>query len=81
MNVTKKSPLIAFFLALFFGPLGVLYSSVVAAIILGVIAVVTASTIFIPIVCWVLSILISLYCVYDHNDNVDKTIRILQSGR
>lgn len=81
MNVTKKSPVIAFFLALFFGPLGMLYSNVVAAIILGVIAVLTAASIFIPLVCWVLSIPISLYCVYDHNENVDKTIRILQSSK
>lgn len=81
MNVTKKSPLLAFFLALFFGPLGVLYSSVVAAIILGVIAVLGAATIIVPIVCWIFSILISLYCVFDHNENVDKTIQLLQSGR
>lgn len=81
MNLTKKSATTVFFLTLFLGPLGLLYSSVVGAIILGVLAVVTAPSVLGPIVCWVLSIPIGMYCVYDHNDNVDKTVRILQSSK
>jgi hypothetical protein len=77
MNITKKSRMTSFFLTLFLGPLGALYGTVIGGFILLVIAVVTASTIVGPLICWFLAIGISDSAVVKHNEGVDKLLEAL----
>ena len=72
----SKSRGAGFALTLLFGPLGLFYSSWVAALILVVIAVVTAASIVGPLVCWLLAIIISFVCVSSHNDKVKATANL-----
>ena len=69
-----KSQEIVFVLTFFFGPLGLFYSSWLAAMILCVIAVVIVasggSIISSIILCWPLAILIGLVTVGKHNEKV-----------
>lgn len=76
----SKSHSAGFLLTLFFGPLGLFYSSWVAALILCVIAVLSAATIILPIICWMLAILISFGAVSDHNKRVLSSARLI-AGR
>lgn len=64
----SKSQTAGFFLTLLFGPLGLFYSSWVAALILSAIAVAT-----VPVglfFCWFLAIIISFFSVSKHNEKV-----------
>lgn len=79
MNLMPKSRGLSFLLTLFLGPLGVLYSSIAGGLILIVIAVVSASTIVGPVICWLLAIGIGDHCVVKHNKNIDM-IKSLGSG-
>ncbi|WP_412497255.1 hypothetical protein [Vibrio fluvialis] len=72
MNLNPKSRLVSFCLTLLFGPLGLLYSSVIASLVLIVIAVLSASTVIGPVVCWVLAIAIGDHCSYKHNKNIQE---------
>jgi hypothetical protein len=75
----SKSQLAGFFLTLTLGPLGLFYSSWIAALILCVIAIVSATTIIGPVICWVLAILISFVTVSSHNDKVKATANLIQA--
>lgn len=66
----SKSQGLGFALALILGPLGLFYSSWVAALILSVIAIASATSIIGPIICWILAILISFAAVSKHNEKV-----------
>lgn len=66
----SKNQLSGFLLTLFLGPLGLFYSSWVAALILCVIAISTAASIIGPLICWILAILISFMTVSSHNEKV-----------
>ena len=70
ISTHSKSQLAGFLLTLLLGPLGLFYSSWVAALILCVIAFSSAATVIGPVICWVLSILISFFAVSSHNDKV-----------
>ncbi|MTI12061.1 hypothetical protein [Sansalvadorimonas verongulae] len=72
MNLNQKSRSLSFFLTFFLGPLGLLYSHIVGAIILIVIAIVTAPSIIGPIICWVLSIAIGDHCTHKHNKALEE---------
>jgi len=65
-----KSQWLGFFLTLILGPLGLFYSSWVAALILCVIAIFSAVSIIGPIICWILAIIISFATVSKHNEKV-----------
>ncbi|PTY35975.1 hypothetical protein BGP77_01225 [Saccharospirillum sp. MSK14-1] len=67
MNLNPKSYLITFLLTVFLGPLGLLYSSIAGGLILLIIALSTFFTVFMPILCWLLSIPLGLYATYRHN--------------
>ena len=71
-----KSQLAGFFLTLILGPLGLFYSSWIAALILCVIAIASAATIIGPIICWVLAILISFATVDSHNNKIRATANL-----
>ena len=66
----SKNPVIGVLLALFLGPLGLLYSNFMAGIILGVVAIIGAATIIVPLLCWAASIPLSLSGVYRFNQQV-----------
>jgi hypothetical protein len=79
ISAHSKSQISGFLLTLLFGPLGLFYSSWVAALILCVIAIVTAVSIIGPIICWMLAILISFATVSGHNKKVHATANLNQS--
>lgn len=68
-----KSQVLGFVLTLLLGPLGLFYSSWVAALILCVIAIASFYSIIGPIICWILAILISFSAVSKHNEKVKAT--------
>jgi len=76
----SKSQILGGVLTLIFGPLGLFYSSWIAALILCVIAVVSFSTIIGPVFCWVLAIIISLVTVSGHNKKVRATANLVHAS-
>ena len=72
MNLNPKSRLASFLLTLFFGPLGLFYSSAVGALVLMIVAFVTFTSVIGPIVCWLLAIGIGDHCTVKHNQNIDN---------
>ena len=66
----SKSQGLGFVLTLLLGSLGLFYSSWVAALILCVVAIVSAATIIGPIICWILAILIGFSAVSKHNEKI-----------
>ena len=72
MNL-KKSQAIGFILAFFFGPLGLLYASVAAGLILLLIAVVVGMlTLGIgAFICWPITWVVSFIMIDKHNKAVD----------
>ncbi|PQJ84443.1 hypothetical protein BTO22_12970 [Aliivibrio sifiae] len=79
MNLNEKSRLVSFLLTLFFGPLGLFYSSIAAALVLCIIAFMSASTIIGPIICWVLAMAIGDHCTYKHNKNISQIKDLISS--
>lgn len=74
MNPKKKSVPTAGILAFLFGPLGLLYSSPVAAIILGVFAVAFAHILVVPFLVWIIGIPIALSAAEGHNKDRQEFI-------
>jgi hypothetical protein len=79
VSTHSKSYVFGFLLTFLLGPLGLFYSSWVAALILCVIAISTASTIVVPLFCWALAILINFPAVSRHNEKVRTTANLAQS--
>lgn len=77
MNLTRKNRSTSLLLTLFFGPLGLLYSSVVGGLILLIVAVASAPTFIGPVICWVLAMILGDHFTEKHNDNVEKLSRLL----
>ncbi|MDP2505409.1 hypothetical protein [Oceanobacter sp. 3_MG-2023] len=71
MNLVKKSQTTSLFLTILLGPLGAFYGSPIGALILCVIAIVTAPTIVGPVICWILAIFVSDSGVNKHNKSID----------
>lgn len=80
MNLNPKSRTASFLLTLFFGPLGLFYSSAVGGLVLTLIFVFSFTTIIAPFICWILAIAIGDHCTHRHNQNVEKLMAAL-SGR
>lgn len=76
----KKSQLASFLLTLFFGALGLLYSSVTASIIMIIVSLLalaslaTGSMTFLFLV-WIADIIIGVFMVNDHNEKVDVDVQ------
>ncbi|MEW8403479.1 MAG: hypothetical protein AB2689_21700 [Candidatus Thiodiazotropha taylori] len=70
IDTHSKSQGLGFVLTLLFGPLGLFYSSWVAALILCVIAIASAASIIGPVICWILAIIIGFAAVSKHNEKV-----------
>jgi hypothetical protein len=78
IDAYSKSQGIGFIATFFFGPLGLFYSSWLAALILCVIAVSSIVTgalniVTIILLCWPLSIIISFVSVGKHNEKIKST--------
>lgn len=67
IKLHSKSQFVGFLLTILFGPLGLFYSSWIAALILTLIAIFTFATIVVPVLCWLISILFSFAAVHDFN--------------
>lgn len=65
-----KSQATGVILTIFLGPLGLFYSSWVAAVILIGIAFVSVASVVGPIACWIISIPVSIGTVSGHNNKV-----------
>lgn len=70
IDTHSKSQGLGFVLTLLFGPLGLFYSSWVAALILCVVAIASAASIIGPVICWILAIIIGFVTVSKHNEKV-----------
>ena len=70
VNSVGKSRTASFFLTLLFGPLGLFYSSVVAGIILFILAIVTLGTVVGPLFIWLLSIILGDHFTYKYNQKL-----------
>ena len=66
----SKSRITSFVLTLLFGPIGLLYSSVLWGVILTLVAIVGATTIIIPVIIWIISILMGDSLTYGHNKKI-----------
>ena len=80
MNLNQKSRLVSLLLTVFFGPLGLFYSSVAAGLVLCIIAFASFATVIGPVICWILAIAIGDHCTYKHNKNIDN-IKTLVGSR
>jgi hypothetical protein len=79
VEVHSKGYTTGFLLTLFFGPLGLLYTGWVAAIILCVTAIATAASVIGPVICWVLAIVISFSSVNSFNRKVRVTANLMSN--
>lgn len=68
----KKSKTTAVLLAFLLGPIGVLYAHALIGFIMIVIAIITASTVVIPLVLWLFGMFIAASAVDAHNKEVDE---------
>lgn len=80
VSAHSKSQMAGFILTLLLGPLGLFYSSWVAALILCVIAIASAASIIGPVICWLLAILISFFSVSKHNEKIKTAANLAQSN-
>ena len=72
MNAQKKSRTLAVLLAVFLGPLGVLYASGIGGLILIVLTIATAPTVVFPICLWVIGWIVADSAVAKHNAAIDE---------
>jgi hypothetical protein len=73
----KKSHVVNLLATFLFGPIGLLYASWVAGLIIILACIFTSGTIVIPLVLWFSSIPIGAACVHDHNRRVETTAGML----
>jgi len=71
-----KSRRLSFILTLLLGPLGLLYISWKAALLLTILALVTALTIYVPILCWLLSVIYGQMWVSEHNQKIKTALAV-----
>ena len=77
LQVEGKSRGTAMILALLFGPLGLLYVSPAAAILLTIVAIVGAATIAVPIAVWIISIGLADHYAYTHNRKIKAKAKMM----
>jgi hypothetical protein len=69
--VSKKSMGVAFILTFLFGPLGLLYSSVIGGIIMIVLTLILGITTIIGVIpCWIICIIWGLVAASNHNKKI-----------
>jgi hypothetical protein len=73
----KKSTGVALVLTFLFGPIGLLYANILYGVILTIIAIVGATTIFIPLIVWVFSIIDAPFAVKSYNKKMRSEAELL----
>lgn len=71
MNLTRKSRFVSLILTVFLGPIGLLYSSVVGAVIIAILMLITLPTIIGPVVLWFVCVLVGDSATHKHNRSID----------
>ncbi len=80
IKLQQKSRLTSFILTLLFGPLGLLYSSVIGGIIMIIVAIATAPTGVGPAIAWIISILWGDSATYAHNQKIKKQAELIKEA-
>lgn len=80
INEHKKYHGSSLVLTIFFGPLGVLYSSVFGGVLLTLVALLLSWTIIVPVGIWIASPLVGASCVADHNRKLKIKAEMFSSG-
>jgi positive regulator of sigma E activity len=76
-----KSRTVSLLLTVLFGPLGLLYTSVVGGLLLTAAALLTAFTFVGPVVCWIFAIAFGDHFAHRHNQNVAALSALLQGAK
>lgn len=71
MRLTRKSRFVSLLLTVFLGPVGLLYSSVSAAVIIAILMFFTLPTVVLPVALWFCCIVIGDVATHKHNRSVD----------
>lgn len=79
--LNQKSRATSFVLTFLLGPLGLLYASWVAAVILAVIAIATAATVVGPVICWILAMIIGDSATRKHNRGIEEFKALMSQGK
>jgi len=77
IEIESKSRIISLILTILLGPLGLMYSSVLWGVILLIVALVGAPTLFIPAGVWIVSIIAGDSATYNHNIKIEKQAKIV----
>lgn len=80
INEHKKYHGTSAVLTIFFGPLGVLYSSVMGGVLLTLLFIVSLGTIVIPFGIWIASPIVGSCCVSDYNRKLKIKAAMFSSG-
>ncbi len=75
-DLMEKSRATSFWLTLFFGPIGVLYSNVVAGVIMIMIALAFSYTIVVPLIVWLLSMLLGDSFTTGYNEQLTAKLKL-----
>ena len=81
INAHKKRHADSLILTIFFGPLGVMYSSLGGGVFLTFAALLLSWTIIVPVGIWIASPLVGASCVADHNRKLRAKAEMIASGR
>ncbi len=76
----KKRHTDSIILTIFFGPLGVMYSSIGGGILLTLAALLLSWTIIVPVGIWIASPLVGASCVADHNRKLRAKAEMFSGG-
>lgn len=79
--LTKKSRTTSLILTILAGPLGLLYSSPIAGLVLIVIAVALSWTIVVPVACWILAIAWGDHVTYKRNKGIDQMLNAIREAK
>lgn len=77
----SKSRVISLILTILFGPLGLLYSSIIGGVILLVVAIFTSATIVVPLICWIIAILIGDSAVVSYNKKMRAQAELMAGAK
>ncbi len=73
----EKSPTAAFIIALFLGPFGLLYVNLTYGAVLIVICLLGWATVFVPVICWILSMIDAPFSAKSYNRKLESEAALL----
>ncbi len=83
VDANSRSPAFAFFAGIFFGPIGVMYSSAMegSMLLLAAIGGAILTGPLIPLVVWLISVIYAPIAASNHNDLIRAKAQLIASGR